>query len=1007
VSNLRLSIDLGTSHTVAVVRRGDEAPRPLLFDGSPVLPSAIFSQPPRLHVGRDAERMALIDPSRFEPHPKRRVDEGSVLLGNTEVTVVDMFVALLRRVAAEAAQAGVPLGGGAVLTCPADWGAHRRGALTAAAGAAGLGAVQLVDEPVAAATYCLDVLRHQVPVGGTVAVFDFGGGTLDVSVLRREPGGLRVLSVGGLDDLGGVDVDAALVGHLGQLIGLRSPRVWQRITNPGPQSEQRERRQFWDDVRAAKEMLSRASSAPVHVPGMDSALHLTRDELERIAGPLIDRAVDETRRVVRASGVEPATLAGLFLVGGSSRIPLVASRLHARFGIGPTVPEQPELPVAYGGLIAAGGASAAAGAAVGAAPRAPAPPVPQQGRPPMAGSPPAMAGAPAPHAAPPGVPAPPNAPHSAPPGTPHSGAPHSAPPGPHGLRAPAHSPSVPVSGFPISSPPGSYAPGSYGPGSGGPSPGSPTNGPPSYPPFSASGTLPPVAPPMPPPGGPPPMGPRPRRRRGKVRYIVLGVVIVLLAACGGTGVWAYNALRGAFDNAANGTNGSNAEAGEAGEAGELKQAGTVQVPGAGALTVLAGRDVAYYAAVADGALTVAAHGTDGTEKWNKTYAVEPTGVRIQATGNLLVVEAEKAATHAGRNVRLVLDAATGEQKQLDPAADPQRVVAYLGGDVVVENGPSSKQATLQRIDLATGTARWTVKTAQSSILDPKYTRTTIVHAPNGPTGSQGIPVAIRDIGDGATVADWQEPLAADGAAFVYLDESAGKGTAWDGNGKVKVNSGALPIRSQHWAIYAGTVIGQLNEKTSPGRVTIAGFAVENFAKRWEFPLAAGASVSDVKPCGPTHACVLFNLNGTYSIKSIDLSTGKQTWPGDMTTTSSPNWYLLGSGLLFGESRFGGLAKPELRDVATAASVRALGSGRTTDYGVAANGRWMVMNGVRFSGGRSTYTVAAVDVTTGKMTSTLDIGPINASIVNASVTGDLLVAVGKNRNMVIGRLPAAK
>jgi len=259
VSTVRLAIDLGTSHTVAVVRRGDEAPRPVLFDGSPVLPSAIFSEPPRLHVGRDAERMALIDPSRYEPHPKRRVDEGSVLLGNTEVTVVDMFTALLRRVAAEATQAGVPVGAGAVLTCPADWGAHRRGALVTAAGAAGLGPVRLVDEPVAAATYCLDVLRQQVPIGGAVAVFDFGGGTLDASVLRREPGGLRVLSVGGLDDLGGVDVDAALVGHLGQLIGLRSPRVWQRLTNPGPQSEQRERRQFWDDVRAAKEMLSRAS----------------------------------------------------------------------------------------------------------------------------------------------------------------------------------------------------------------------------------------------------------------------------------------------------------------------------------------------------------------------------------------------------------------------------------------------------------------------------------------------------------------------------------------------------------------------------------------------------------------------------------------------------------------------------------------------------------------------------------------------------------------------------
>src|SRR5918997_5483633 len=104
----RLAIDLGTSHTVAVVRRGDEAPRSLLFDGSPLMPSAVYSEAPRLHVGRDAERLSLVDPSRFEPHPKRRVDDGSVLLGNTEVRVVDMLAALLNRVATEAAQAGVP-----------------------------------------------------------------------------------------------------------------------------------------------------------------------------------------------------------------------------------------------------------------------------------------------------------------------------------------------------------------------------------------------------------------------------------------------------------------------------------------------------------------------------------------------------------------------------------------------------------------------------------------------------------------------------------------------------------------------------------------------------------------------------------------------------------------------------------------------------------------------------------------------------------------------------------
>src|SRR5688572_25404453 len=123
----RLSIDLGTSHTVAVVRRGDEHPRPVLFDGSPLLPSGVYADPSgALHVGRDAERMSQLEPARFEPYPKRRVDEGSVWLGDASVPVVEMFAALLRRVVAEALQAGVNATGATVLTCPADWGPQRR-----------------------------------------------------------------------------------------------------------------------------------------------------------------------------------------------------------------------------------------------------------------------------------------------------------------------------------------------------------------------------------------------------------------------------------------------------------------------------------------------------------------------------------------------------------------------------------------------------------------------------------------------------------------------------------------------------------------------------------------------------------------------------------------------------------------------------------------------------------------------------------------------------------------
>ncbi|WP_052388477.1 Hsp70 family protein [Dactylosporangium aurantiacum] len=349
---VRFAVDLGTSNTVAVVDRGDGTPRPLLFDGNPLLPSAVFADASgTVFVGRDAERHMATDAARYEPNPKGHVDEGLILLGDREVPVVELLAAILRRVAGEAAQAGALAGGTTVLTCPADWGPRRRAVLSEAAAVAGLGRVTLLDEPVAAATYCMRVLGSQIAPGRSVAVFDFGGGTLDVTVAQAAPDGLRVLATGGLDDLGGTDVDAALVGHLGQQIAAHDGDLWRRLQHPRTPADFRDRMALWSEVRAAKEMLSRAASAPVHVPGVDVATHLTREELDRVAGPLVDRAVDETRRVLQRSGVPAAHLDAILLVGGSSRLPLVASRLHARFGLAPVVPEQPELPVAFGALL--------------------------------------------------------------------------------------------------------------------------------------------------------------------------------------------------------------------------------------------------------------------------------------------------------------------------------------------------------------------------------------------------------------------------------------------------------------------------------------------------------------------------------------------------------------------------------------------------------------------------------------------------------------------------------
>src|SRR5690349_21729148 len=223
-AGIRLGVDFGTSNTVAVVRWPDGRSRPLLFDGSPLLPSAVYAEPNSaagapgvLVVGRDAVHSARLDPARFEPNPKRRIDDGTVLLGDRELPVGEMMAAVLRRVRDEWRRTVGGVDPDVTLTFPASWGATRRLVLADAAATAGLGQVRLVPEPVAAAAYFTQVLGREVPIGAVVVVHDFGAGTFDASVVARTSSGFEVLAVDGRDDIGGIDIDDAIVAHIGRL----------------------------------------------------------------------------------------------------------------------------------------------------------------------------------------------------------------------------------------------------------------------------------------------------------------------------------------------------------------------------------------------------------------------------------------------------------------------------------------------------------------------------------------------------------------------------------------------------------------------------------------------------------------------------------------------------------------------------------------------------------------------------------------------------------------------
>jgi hypothetical protein len=356
IRSARLGIDFGTSHTIAMIGDADRNGRALLFEGSPLLPSAVFAADGELVAGRFALQQGRRTPASLEPHPKRRIDADSILLGEREVDLIDAIAAVLTRVRAEATRVAGALAS-ATITVPATWGPTRRQVVAEAAERAGLGAVRLVPEPVAAAAYFVRVLGHRLEEGGAVVVYDLGAGTFDATVVARRGDGFAVLAQDGRDDLGGLDIDAAIADHLRPQStepGPDGPR------GPGAMIDQRGYQALLEEIRLAKESLSTYNRAEFADPLSGADMHLTRSELEDLARPLLAQTVKVTGAVIAAAGLAPEQTAGVFLVGGASRMPLAVTMLHQALGLAPTAIEQPELIVAEGSLIAEPGRDAEA-----------------------------------------------------------------------------------------------------------------------------------------------------------------------------------------------------------------------------------------------------------------------------------------------------------------------------------------------------------------------------------------------------------------------------------------------------------------------------------------------------------------------------------------------------------------------------------------------------------------------------------------------------------------------
>jgi molecular chaperone DnaK len=353
---LILGIDLGTTNSaVGVVESGF----PILLadaEGRRITPSAVwFGIDGASEVGRKALRRRASEPGRVVTSVKRLMgrrfgeeaefcvpmeraaDGGLRVLGRTPEEVSAEILRALKGIAEFRLGRTAEK---AVITVPAYFNDAQRAATKRAGELAGLEVVRIVSEPTAAAlAYGLDKLGEH----SRVAVYDLGGGTFDLSVLEMQDGVFQVLATRGDTRLGGDDLDAALVRHCVEDFDALDATAKVRLIA---------------EAERVKCALSERDSETFRAPFYDGSRSLekevTRDDLEKLAKPLIARTLTCCRQALADANTSPAELHAVVLVGGSTRIPAVRKAVAELFGREPDLSQHPDEAVALGATIQAG-----------------------------------------------------------------------------------------------------------------------------------------------------------------------------------------------------------------------------------------------------------------------------------------------------------------------------------------------------------------------------------------------------------------------------------------------------------------------------------------------------------------------------------------------------------------------------------------------------------------------------------------------------------------------------
>jgi molecular chaperone DnaK len=340
-----LGIDVGTTFTAAAMVRDGAVEVVPLATYQVAVPSVLFAEGDEMLFAGAAERRGASQPLGLAREFKRRLGDSVPLMLSGSPYHADRLTALMARwvVDAVSEQIGEPPTQIA-MAHPANWTEYQLGVLRNALVDVGLGDTALVSEPAAAA---LDfaAVAHLEP-GASVLVYDLGGGTFDVALLRRTGDSFEhEVDPVGIERLGGIDFDEA---------------VFQYVVSTVPREALAEARQHPEGAAAiaqlrrrcvdAKEALSSDATAdvPVMLPGYTATVRITRPEFEAMIRPMLLQTIDLVRTTLQRANMTPESLGAVLLVGGSSRIPVVPQMVAEQLGLPVRVDAHPKLVVAKG-----------------------------------------------------------------------------------------------------------------------------------------------------------------------------------------------------------------------------------------------------------------------------------------------------------------------------------------------------------------------------------------------------------------------------------------------------------------------------------------------------------------------------------------------------------------------------------------------------------------------------------------------------------------------------------